>query len=97
MNVLSRNKLPSGKNISTQNTFNICICRRVLNHAGKMTAMETHDLNKGINVSAYKISLAKQLEENAKRLKEHYQKVQSQYKEIENQKQEITSFVCDWQ
>jgi hypothetical protein len=62
-----------------------------------MTAMETHELNKGITVSDYKISLAKQLEENAKRLKEHYQKVQSQHKEIENQKQEITSFVCDWQ
>ena len=59
--------------------------------------MEPHDLNNLINVSAYKISLAKQLEENARRLKEHYQKVQSQRKEIENQKQEITSFVCDWQ
>jgi hypothetical protein len=59
--------------------------------------METNYSNKGINVSAYKISLAKQLEENAKRLLEHYQKVQDQHKKIENQKQEITSFVCDWQ
>jgi predicted small metal-binding protein len=59
--------------------------------------METHDLNKGINVSAYKLSLAKQLEENAKRLLEHYQKVHDQSKKNENQKQEINSFVCDWQ
>jgi predicted small metal-binding protein len=59
--------------------------------------METHDLNKGINVSAYKLSLTKQLEENAKRLLEHYQKVHDQYKKNENQKQEINSFVCDWQ
>jgi hypothetical protein len=69
----------------------------MINHTGKMATMEPHDLTKGINVSAYKLSLAKQLEENAKRLKEHYQRVQSQHKEIENQKQEITSFVCDWQ
>ena len=68
-----------------------------LNNAVKPTAMEPHDLNKGINVSAYKLSLAKQLEENARRLKEHYQKVQSQHKEAEVQKQEVTSFVCDWQ
>jgi hypothetical protein len=59
--------------------------------------METNDLERAINVSAYKISLAKQLEENAKRLKEHYQKVQSQHKEVERQKQDINSFVCDWQ
>jgi hypothetical protein len=62
-----------------------------------MTAMETNYLNKEINVSAYKISLAKQLEENARRLLEHYQKVQDQQKKNETQKQEITSFVCDWQ
>jgi len=68
-----------------------------LNNAVKITTMEPHDLIKGINVSPYKLSLAKQLEENARRLKEHYQKVQSQHKEIEIQKQEVTSFVCDWQ
>ena len=59
--------------------------------------METNYSNKAINVSAYKISLTKQLEENAKRLLEHYQKIQDQHKKSENQKQEITSFVCDWQ
>ena len=59
--------------------------------------METNYMNKRIKESAYKISLAKQLEENAKRLLEHYQKVQEQHKKTENQKQEITSFVCDWQ
>jgi septal ring factor EnvC (AmiA/AmiB activator) len=62
-----------------------------------MTAMETHELNNGVHVSAYKISLTKQLEENAKKLMEHNQEVHSQHKEIEKQKQEITSFVCDWQ
>jgi len=62
-----------------------------------MTAMETNYLNKGINESAYKISLAKQLEENAKRLLEHYQRIQDQQKKNDTQKQEITSFVCDWQ
>ena len=46
----------------------------LINHTGKMATMEPHDLTKGINVSAYKLSLAKQLEENARRLKEHYQK-----------------------
>jgi hypothetical protein len=59
--------------------------------------MEAQDLNKGINVSTYKLSAAKQLEENAKKLLEHYQKVQDQHKKMESQKQEITSFVCDWQ
>jgi hypothetical protein len=59
--------------------------------------MEQHEFTKGINVSVYKISLAKQMEENARKLKEHYLKVQSQHKEIENKKHEITSFVCDWQ
>jgi len=60
--------------------------------------MGNQDLNKAINVSVYKLSAAKQLEENAKRLLEHYQKVQDQRnKKKEVQKQEITSFVCDWQ
>jgi hypothetical protein len=69
----------------------------MMNRTEKIATMEPHDLTRGINVSAYKLSLAKQLEENAKRLKEHYQRVQSQRKEIETQKQEVTSFVCDWQ
>ena len=62
-----------------------------------MKTMETKDLYKGNNVSAYKISLAKQLEESNKRLLEHYQKSQNQQNETERQKQEIYSFVCDWQ
>ena len=64
----------------------------------EIMAMSNQDLNRGINVSVYKLSAAKQLEENAKRLLEHYQKVQDQRnKKKEVQKQEITSFVCDWQ
>jgi len=59
--------------------------------------METKYLNKEIRVSAYKISLTKQLEENTKRLLEHYQRIHDQNKKVENQKQEINSFVCDWQ
>jgi hypothetical protein len=59
--------------------------------------METKTLNEEISVSAYKISLAKQLEENTKRLLEHYQRIHDQNKKVENQKQEIHSFVCDWQ
>jgi hypothetical protein len=59
--------------------------------------METKSLNEEISVSAYKISLAKQLEENTKRLLEHYQRIHDQNKKVENQKQEIHSFVCDWQ
>lgn len=59
--------------------------------------MEKQDLNKGISVSAYKLSLAKQLEENARKLQEHNQKVQEQHKKNEAQKQEMLSFVCDWQ
>ena len=62
-----------------------------------MKTMETKDLDKGNNVSAYKISLAKHLEESNKRLLEHYQKSQNQQNETERQKQEIYSFVCDWQ
>jgi hypothetical protein len=60
--------------------------------------MKTQDLNTGINVSVYKLSAAKQLEENSKRLLENSQKVQEQRnKKKEVQKQEITSFICDWQ
>jgi len=70
----------------------------ILKYPVEIMAMSNQDLNRGINVSVYKLSAAKQLEENAKRLLEHYQKVQDQRnKKKEVQKQEITSFVCDWQ
>lgn len=59
--------------------------------------METNYSNKVVNVSAYKISLARQMEENAKRLQEQQKKVEDLHKKNENQKQEIMSFVCDWQ
>ena len=59
--------------------------------------METNYSNKVVNVSAYKISLARQMEENAKRLQEHQKKVEDLHKKNESQKQEIMSFVCDWQ
>jgi hypothetical protein len=63
-----------------------------------MITMEPDELNKSIHVSAYKISLTKQLEENARRLMEHYRKLQeAQEKRNENLKQETNSFVCDWQ
>jgi hypothetical protein len=59
--------------------------------------METNYSNKVVNVSAYKISLARQMEENAKRLQEHQKKIEDLHKKNESQKQEIMSFVCDWQ
>jgi len=59
--------------------------------------METNYSNKVVNVSAYKISLARQMEENAKRLQEHQKKTEDLHKKNESQKQEIMSFVCDWQ
>ncbi len=59
--------------------------------------METNYSNKVVNVSAYKISLARQMEENAKRLQEHQKKVEDLHKKNESQKQEIMNFVCDWQ
>lgn len=59
--------------------------------------METNYSNKVVNVSAYKISLARQLEENAKRLQEHQKKIEDLHKKNESQKQEIMNFVCDWQ
>jgi hypothetical protein len=64
--------------------------------------METQELYKGVRISPYKLSLEKQLEENARRLKEHYMRIQSQIREKEQlkkeqQKHEVTSFVCDWQ
>jgi uncharacterized membrane protein len=59
--------------------------------------METNYSNKVVNVSAYKISLARQLEENAKKLQEHQKKIEDLHKKNESQKQEIMSFICDWQ
>jgi uncharacterized membrane protein len=59
--------------------------------------METNYSNKVVNVSAYKISLARQLEENAKKLQEHQKKIEDLHKKNERQKQEIMSFICDWQ
>ncbi|MDP4222386.1 MAG: hypothetical protein Q8868_03645 [Bacteroidota bacterium] len=59
--------------------------------------MEQEEACSSIHVSAYKMSLAKQLEENSRKLMEHYRKLQDQQKETEGQKQEILSFVCDWQ
>jgi len=70
----------------------------ILKYPVEIITMGNQDLNKAIDVSVYKLSAAKQLEENAKRLLEHYQKVQDQRnKKKEVQKHEITSFVCDWQ
>jgi ABC-type hemin transport system substrate-binding protein len=72
--------------------------QEILKYPVEIKTMETQDFNKGINVSVYKLSAAKQLEENARRLLEHYQKVQEQRnKKKEVQKQEFTSFICDWQ
>lgn len=59
--------------------------------------MEQEEVNNSIHVSAYKQSLAKQLEENSRKLLEHYRKLQDQQKESESQMQETLSFVCDWQ
>ncbi len=59
--------------------------------------METNYSNKVVNVSAYKISLARQMEENAKRLQEQQKKVEDLHKKSESQKQEVMNFVCDWQ
>ena len=59
--------------------------------------METNYSNKVVNVSAYKIRLARQMEENAKRLQEHQKKVEDLHKKNESQKQEIMKFVCVWQ
>lgn len=59
--------------------------------------METNYSNKVVNVSAYKLSLARQLEENAKRLQEQKKRLEDLRKKNENQKQELLSFVCDWQ
>jgi len=75
----------------------MCTKRDVCDCTEKMIGMETNYSNKVVNVSAYKISLAKQLEENARRLQEHKQRIQDQQKKTESQKQELMSFVCDWQ
>ena len=81
----------------------ICVtCLWIRYHKVKLATMETQELNKGVRISPYKLSLEKQLEENARRLKEHYMRIQSQIREKEQlkkeqQKHEVTSFVCDWQ
>ena len=59
--------------------------------------METDYNNRIVNVSDYKISLTKLLEENRRKMHEHHQELQNQRKKAENQKQELNSFVCDWQ
>lgn len=59
--------------------------------------METNYTTKVVNVSAYKISLARQLEENAKRLQESHKKIEATSKKNESQKQDMMKFICDWQ
>lgn len=59
--------------------------------------METKYLNRKVNVSAYQISLAKQLEENERRLQEHKKLIQDLHKKSDSQKRENYSFICDWQ
>lgn len=62
----------------------------------KVTAMEMENSITGINVSPYKISLAKRMEEN-KRSLENYHKLQTRQNKVEQKKQESDCFVCDWQ
>jgi hypothetical protein len=62
----------------------------------KIITMEGEFLSRGTHVSVYKLSLAKQLEEN-KKLLEQYEKQKNQQKRIERQKQVPNGFVCDWQ
>jgi hypothetical protein len=59
--------------------------------------METNYSNRIVNVSDYKISLTKLMEENNRRMQEHYQKTQTLKKKQESQKQTVNEFVCDWQ
>ncbi len=59
--------------------------------------METGYNNRIVNVSDYKISLTKIMEENKRKMQEYLQKIQNQNKKQETRKQELTSFVCDWQ
>ena len=59
--------------------------------------METNYSDRIVNVSDYKISLTKLLEENKRKMLENNQKLQNQRKKPEDQKLEVTSFVCDWQ
>lgn len=63
----------------------------------KTTAMGTNYYNRSVNVSDYKISLAKFLEENRKKIEENRKKLENQRKKAEPQKHEPNSFVCDWQ
>ena len=59
--------------------------------------METDYKNRIVNVSDYKISLTKLLEENRRKMHEHHRELQNQREKAENKKQELNSFVCDWQ
>ncbi len=58
--------------------------------------MEKTDSFVGINDGIYKMSLAKQMEEN-RRLLENYRRMKEPQKRVERLKQESDSFVCDWQ
>jgi len=59
--------------------------------------MEKPDLYNRVFANPYKISLAKQMEEN-RRLLEHYQRVKDQQKRAERLvKEAADNFVCDWQ
>lgn len=59
--------------------------------------METDYSNRVVNVSDYKISLARQLEENNRKMKEHDQELLNLRKKHESRKLEVNSFICDWQ
>ena len=59
--------------------------------------MEKQDLYDGIFASPYKISLAKQMEEN-RRLLEHYERIKDQQKRVDRLvKEPAEGFICDWQ
>ncbi len=59
--------------------------------------METDFSNRVVNVSDYKISLSKLMEENNRKMKEHDQELLNLKKKHENRKLEVNSFICDWQ
>lgn len=59
--------------------------------------METNNFNRIVNVSDYKISLAKLMEENNRRLEEYKLQIPNPKKKQDVRKQEATNFVCDWQ
>ncbi len=59
--------------------------------------MEKSNLHNEVFANPYKISLAKQMEEN-KRLLEDYQRAKDQQKRTERLvKQGAENFICDWQ